>query len=598
MTDTIEALKQSVSHFPNQSGVYIWKNAAKKVLYVGKAKDLRKRVTSYFSKNRDIKTLLLVSKAASIEYIITPNEYDALILENDLIKKWKPKYNINLKDGKTYPVIRITAEPFPRVFRTRYLVQDGSEYFGPFPSAKLMDLYLDLIRMIFPLRKCQPLKKRVQPCLYHHIKECDAPCIGAIDDKAYGKYITRIRNLLSGKTVLFEQELNREMLKESEALRFEKAAKLRDALIALESIKETLEQVDFSGERRDYVNYVKAGDHYVFSVLETRSGKITGQNLYPAEYAGEEEESLTEFVIQFYAGRSDEPAVLCLEKGPVPDLVTWFGTTRGWKTRLEGPRTASDRSFLSMAADNAAFELDRKSRKEGNTPALEELKKLLALPKLPKVIEGFDIAHLHGKHMVASLISFRDGYPDRKNYRLFNIQSLEGKVDDYQAISEAVARRYTRLINEEQPLPDLLLIDGGKGQVNAAHSVLTALGIADRLPVIGLAKKEEMIYFSDDRPPIDLPEGDAGLRILQAVRDETHRFATTRNQKLRKREALTSRLENIAGIGPAKSRKLLTTYQSLEAISRSEPSEIAKAAGINLQVAETLIAYLGRIPEK
>jgi excinuclease ABC subunit C len=597
MTDTVETLKQAVSLFPEQSGVYIWKNAAKKVLYVGKAKDLKKRVISYFNKNKDIKTLLLVSKAVSIEYIITPNEYDALILENDLIKKWKPKYNINLKDGKTYPVIRITAEPFPRIFRTRYVVNDGSEYFGPFPSAKLMDLYLDLIRMIFPLRKCHPLKKREHPCLYYHIKECDAPCCGLIDEKEYGRYITRIKNLLSGRTILFEQDLRKEMQREAEELRFEKAAKLRDALIALEKIRETLEQVDFSGERRDYVRYVKTGDHYVFSVLETRSGKITGQNLYPAEYAGEEEESLTEFVIQFYSDRSDEPAILCLEKGDIPELVTWFGSTRGWKTKIAGPRTDSDRSFLTMAADNAAFELDRKVRKEGNLPALEELKKLLGLPKIPRLIEGFDIAHLHGKHMVASLISFKDGYPDRRNYRLFNIQSLDGKVDDYQAISEAVARRYTRLINEEQPLPDLLLIDGGKGQVNAAHAVLTALGIEERLPVIGLAKKEEMIFFSDDRPPVDLPEGDASLRILQAVRDETHRFATTRNQKLRKKEALTSRLVNIPGIGPGKSRKLLETYQSLDVIGKTDPSELAKTAGVNLQVAETVVAYLNRISE-
>ena len=501
-------LKLMVAELPETSGVYIMKNKAKKVLYVGKARSLKKRVLSYFRKNTDIKTFHLISHVDSIEFIVTGNEYEALLVENSLIKKWNPKYNISLKDGKTYPVIRITHEAFPKIYRTRYIVNDGSLYFGPYPNVKQVDLYLDIIKVLFPLRRCKTLNKRDNPCLYYHIKECSAPCCGKIDEKEYGKYISRIKNLLSGKIVLFEQELRKQMKIESETLNFEKAAKIRDTLTALLNFTETGTIEDYNEEKRDFAAYIRSGSYYIFSVLEMRGGTIAGQNLYGNEYWGEEEEALADFLVQYYGDKEVLPSFLFVPDAESPLIKEYFQKEKNNQTEILVPRNNQEQGLMKMARENAAFELDRRMKKTGHKEALEELKDVLGLLKVPRVIEGFDIAQLHGKFTVASLIAFKDGYPDRKNYRHFRIQSLKGKIDDFKAVSEAVSRRYTRLLNEEKPLPDLIMIDGGKGQVNAAYSILSALELSEKIPVIGLAKKEEIIYFPGDRPPLDLPEGD------------------------------------------------------------------------------------------
>jgi len=590
-----DELKEKVKQFPSSPGVYVMRDKNGRVIYVGKAKNLKSRASSYFTGDKDIKTRFLVERAADIESILTATEYEALVLENNLIKRHSPKYNINLKDGKSYPVIRITAEEFPRVFRTRRIIRDGSVYFGPYPNVKAVDIYIDLIHKLYPLRRCKVLRNRENPCLYHHIGRCPAPCVGKVNKEEYGKIIRKVRSMLSGKTVGFRKELEKQMRSAAAALEFERAAELRDALSSLDVLDTEPSVMDFRDEARDYVDYTASGRHIVFAVIQMRGGKVTGREIFTNEYAGSPGDALPEFLVQYYSesGR-DRPARLLVPDHPGALVERFFAENKGKIPRMEIAENKRDLAVQAMVKQNAGDELDRLIREEGDKPALDELKRVLGLPRIPRRIEGFDIAQLQGRHTVASLISFLDGRPDRAGYRHYKIRSTAGDVDDYKSISEAVARRYQRLINEEKPLPDLILVDGGKGQVSSARKILEALGLEDKISLIGLAKRDEEIWQPGRDEPVRLPEGDPGLRILQHVRDETHRFATSHNQKLRAKDLTLTTLEGVPGIGPAKSRKLLTTYRSLEGIYDRSASEIARTAGVAEDVAETVKAFLER----
>ena len=593
-----DKLKIKVRQFPGTPGVYVMRDAKGKIIYVGKAKNLKARASSYFTGEKDIKTRFLVERAADIEAILTATEYEALVLENNLIKRHSPRYNINLKDGKSYPVIRITSEPFPRIFRTRRIIQDGSTYFGPYPNVKAVDVYIDLIRKLYPLRRCKVLKKREKPCLYHHIGRCPAPCVGKISEEEYGKIVRKVKTMLSGRTVGFKKELEKQMRDAASEQAFERAADLRDALTSLEVLDSEPSVMDFREEARDYIDYVASGRYVVFAVMQMRGGQVTGRELYMNEYAGTAPEALPEFLLQYYAETGRErPGRLFLPEHPGDLLVRFFAENEGREPKILVPSEKRDSAVQAMVRQNAGAELDRLIRKEGDRPALEELKQVLSLSVVPRRIEGFDIAQLNGKHTVASLISFLDGRPDRAGYRHYKIVSTGGEVDDYKAISEAVARRYQRLLNEEKPLPDLILVDGGKGQVSSAHKVLEALDLNDRIALVGLAKRDEELWLPGAFEAIRLPEGDPGLRVLQHVRDETHRFATSHNQKLRSKDLTLSTLEGVPGIGPSKSAKLLTTYKSLEGIYKRSCDDIARTAGVGMEVAETVKEFLGRALE-
>jgi excinuclease ABC subunit C len=595
MAQNKDELKEKVRNFPLTSGVYIMKNSRKQVIYVGKAKKLRNRVSSYFNGKKEGKTALLVSRIDSIDYVETENEFEALLLENNFIKKWTPRYNILLKDGKSYPAIRITNENFPRVFRTRQIINDGSRYFGPYPSGMGAVKYMDLINSLFPIRRCHKLEKRENPCLYYHIGKCSAPCCGKITEEEYGKHIKKIASLLSGKIVMLMQELEKEMKTASEELNFEEAARLRDLIQSVELLQHDQAVVDFDSKIRDYLVSLSSGDNQVFVVYQLRDGHATGRDVYTTTSLGDDDEAIMDFIVQYYSVENRElPMTLYTEGGDREMAENFFERKLNKKVRVRAPRSKRDISIMNMARENGLTELDKKMRREGDLSALKELKIALGLKKIPRRIEGFDIAQLSGKYTVASLISFKDGNPDRKNYRHFKMESLEkGEIDDFKAISEAVARRYSRLLNENEELPDLILIDGGKGQVSAAWSVITALGLSDRVSLAGLAKREELIYLPGESDPVDLPEGDPALRILQQVRDETHRFATGHNQKLRQKELRFTTLENVPGIGEKRSRKLIQFFGSLDEMREKEPAELAKAAGISLETAETLKLYLG-----
>ncbi len=585
--------KEQAKSLPHLPGVYLMKDAAGKIIYVGKAKDLRNRVTSYFLSGKDIKTTFLVSKIDEIEYIITGNEYEALVLENNLIKKHNPHYNISLKDGKSYPLIRITNEPFPKVFKTRRIIQDGSEYYGPYPDGKSLSQYLDLIDKMFPLRKCGiPLRKRYTPCLYYHIGRCCGPCAGLVTEEEYGKHIAKVKAFLQGKNEELVRQVQDEMLAAAKEQKFELAAEKRDMLLAIESVSKAQQVQDFSTESRDYAACEMRMHLATVSIMQIRDGKLMGKALYRAETFGDETETLLNFLTQYYGDGGNLPQQLFISHDIDSRLVqTYFAEELKVATEVSIPREGKHYRVLRMAAENAARDVEKRLKSNENPEALDELMEVLQLEAPPRFIEGFDIAQLAGKYTVASLITFTDGNPDRKNYRRFNIKSLEGRIDDFGAIREAVSRRYTRQIRENKPLPDLILIDGGTGQVNAAKQVLISLGL-DAIPVVGLAEQYEEIHFPDERQPLRLPEASSGLKVLQAVRDETHRFATSLNQQQRSREATFTLLESIDGVGPARSKRLMQIFGTLDALLSATAEDIANQAQVPLPVAHRILRTL------
>lgn len=592
--DRVESLKELVKTFPQQSGCYLMRDEEGTIIYVGKAKILANRVKSYFTGEKDIKTRTLVRRIHTIEFITTSNEYEALVLENVLIKEHRPRFNILLKDGKSYPLIRVTHEDFPRVYRTRRVVDDGSDYYGPFPNLKHLDLSLEIVDKLFPLRKCKgPLKQRKEPCLYYHLGRCGGPCIGKVDAAEYRKSVLKVRNLLSGKTVALEKELTARMKDASAELRFEVAADLRDTIKAVQELSGDQKILDLNPEQRDYVAMVSEHQYATFVVLQMRGGKVMGRDLYPTEFYSTEDEAFEEFLLRYYSDNEPPSAAIYLNRVfAINDIQQFLARDGREAPSLEFPEGGRHRSILRMAQENAWLDLKKRLETGGNQHALVELKKVLNLPKMPQRIEGFDIAQLDGTNPVASLISFWNGNPDRKNYRKFHVKSLQGAIDDFQSMKEVTARRYSRLLNEGGTMPDLIMIDGGKGQVNAVADVLGALGL--EIPIVGLAKREEELFLPYRSDPILLPRGNSALRVLQAVRDETHRFATSFNQKLRSKVLKLTTLEGIPGIGEKRSQKLLKEFGGLDELAVAEASEIALRGGISETLAETVKTYLAQ----
>ncbi len=578
-----DELKNTIKEFPNSSGVYIMKDDEDQVIYVGKAKDLRSRVRSYFLQDVPIKTQVLMSRVARIDYLLTGNEYEALLLENNLIKRHNPRYNINLKDGKSYPVIRITADEYPRVFRTRRIVQDGSLYFGPYTSIGRLEAYLDLIDRLYPLRKCRTpqLKKRSSPCLYWHIGRCAAVCAGKTSHAEYMARIDNIKSLLSGKTDDLRRELREQMERAATELRFEDAAELRNALNGIEQVEVEQRIVDFDPEVRDYIGYASHAELSTFVVFQMRAGKLVGSNVFHADLPGEDDENLLEFVLQFYGSSGTPPRELYTSAalGDLEVLKRFFREELQAEVTIRTPSGSRDAAVLRLCTENARQELEKRLRERGDLPALEDLAVALGLSHPPLRIEGFDIAHVGGRNTVASLVSFSNGVPDKSQYKRFRIRSLkDGQVDDFAAMREVIARRYTRVKNEKLPQPDLILIDGGKGQVNAAHEILTALDLT--IPIVGLAKRNEELFLPHESEPVILPEAAPPLRILQHVRDESHRFATTYRAGLQKQDVITPIVRRVPGIGPKRATRIMRSFPQVESLLETPVDIIAKSTGI------------------
>ena len=665
-TEVREALHQYALSAPKTSGVYLWRDEKDIVIYVGKAKSLKNRLSSYFASKRDIKTRILVSRARRLEYIQTDNEYEALLLENNLIKKYKPRYNINLKDGKTYPVLKITNERYPRLFRTRRVQNDGGRYFGPFPNVPALDDFLSLVKRTYTLRQCKRLKKR-EPCLYFHIGRCSAPCADKVSESDYRKEVDEIALLLEGDLEKPLTALKDAMKAAAAAREFEKAARIRDGIQAVQALRGQNIVEDMDPEARDYIGWAAEGALITFTVLKMRGGKVVGRDLYRTESLKDDTEILPEFLMAYYTDSQQVPPHIFVVSGQGHELAEqWFADRLGVNVRITaislegqgsvastgmpiadgadteinsavlaaetaagytcehrlegdsasvtaeneasyagGGRSEPDadtvlqnmpasvirrhRAALAMARFNAKEDASRRVKELGDFPALEELQKVLSLDHPPHRIEGFDIAHLHGKYTVASLISFKDGNPDKKNYRIFRLRTTDGGIiNDYASMREAVARRYTRLVNEGADLPDLIMIDGGIGQVNAAKSILDALELD--IPLVGLAEKNEELYRPHINKPIVLPRRSAALRVLQRVRDETHRFANTRNNRLRSKEGLHLLFEQLPHIGEKRAAVLLRSFSTVAKLSVASPEAVAAAVRITQSQAEAVIA--------
>ena len=589
-----ESARDQARSLPENPGCYLMKNAEGTVIYVGKAKNLKRRVKSYFLPNRNAKTAALVEKIVNIEYVITGNEYEALVLENNLIKKYNPHYNILLKDGKSYPLIRITNEDYPRVFKTRRVIKDGSLYYGPYPDGKRLDMYLETVEDTYPLRLCQGvLKKKSTPCLYYHMKKCSGPCIGAISKEEYGEYIKEVKDFLSGDDSSLSRKVKKEMLEASKKLDFETAAKKRDLLEALSVMQSNqgVDDMDTSEDSRDYAAIEMRAYLCTVSIMQFRDGRLIGKAMYRAECLGDETETLLSFLIQYYSDGDTLPHELYVSHDIDADLLSkFFKEELGKPLKVEIPKDGKHYRILRLAGENASSDVEKRLKSVDNTPALERLKEITNIDTLPSLIEGFDIAQLSGKYTVASLIVFRDGNPSNKEYRHFSMKSLEeNEINDFQSIHEAVFRRYKRQRDEKAQLPDLLMVDGGIGQVNAAIAALDELGLS--FPVVGLAEKHEEIVFPDNTSLL-LDHSDPGLRVLIALRDECHRFATSFNQRMRSKDASFKLLESIDGVGPERSKRIMQTYQSVEAILSLTPEELAKGAKIPLPVAERVLRKL------
>ncbi|MDR0569066.1 MAG: excinuclease ABC subunit UvrC [Spirochaetaceae bacterium] len=636
-SENYEALKISAQEAPGEPGVYLWRDDENHIIYIGKAKSLRNRLTSYFAKTQDLKTKALLKHAKSIETIITLSEYEALLLEHTLIQQYYPKYNINLKDGKTYPMIRITAEAFPRVFKTRHILKDDSQYFGPYPHAGAVDALLELIGKMFLLRKCRVLRKRDSPCVYYHIGRCGAPCCKKISAEDYGKQVLQIRRLLSGETEPLILDWTALMHEEARNLRFERAALIRDAVKAIEELSETSTVIDRDPDGRDYIAYAAEGVYTTFTVFSMREGKLVGRELFRTHSAAEEEESLETFIAAYYTQNRPPPQYIYLHQEKFmqamqktqadiketqkadtkkiqeeketqkadtkkmqeeketqkadtkkmqeekeiqeADIKKWFLKRFGYEPFLLLPKEKRHAAVLAMARQNAQEDLRRRLKDRGAGPALDELVRVLRLRNRPERIEGFDIAQLAGKHPAASLVSFKNGVPDRKNYRYFKLRTVIGVVDDFAAVREAVRRRYVRVLREGKELPDLILIDGGIGQVRAAKGVLGELGLD--LDVAGLAKRDEELWLPDRSEPIRLSKRSEALKVLQFVRDESHRFATALNQRLRAEDIGFQVLESVEGVGPKRAEALMRSFGELPRIAGAAIADLIQQGKLN-----------------
>ena len=580
----------------------MWKNPQDTVIYVGKAKNLKNRLTSYFSGKKDIKTRLLISNAKSIEYITTANEYEAFLLENNLIKKYTPKYNINLKDGKSYPVLRITREDFPRLFKTRNILHDGSKYFGPYPDAAALDTFIDTLYQIYPLRHCKKFVTLETPCLFYHMGQCKAPCCGKISKESYNEFFGEICALLNENGSKTTEKLTAKMKEAAAQLNFEKAARLRDGLRALMVMQNQNIVESFDSEDRDYLAWHREGELVSFTVLKIRGGKLLGRDNYRVQSLNENDELLAEFMGAYYSSKDEIPPKIYVPTEDGLNIISeWIKNQFDATPQIiliddDIENAARHRAAMNMAAENAKEDIIRRMRERGDIPALEELKEILGLKKLPVRIEGFDIAHIGGKFPVASLISFYNGNPDKKNYRYFRLKTTDGYIDDFQSMREATSRRYTRLLNEQADLPDLILIDGGIGQVNAVDQVLKSLNLD--IPIAGLAKRDEEIWRPYAEKPVCLPKRSDALRLLQRVRDETHRFATTRNQRLRTKENTVSIFLEIPNIGEKRARTLTKTFTTLKNMCAADESTIAQALHVRADEATEIILAAKRLLEK
>lgn len=600
-------VQDALETIPSSPGVYIFKDLQANVIYVGKAKNLRPRVRSYFQASpSDGRALFrtIVKNTADIECIVTATEQEALVLEATQIKTHSPRFNIKLKDDRKYPFIKITRETFPRIFHTRDVVDDGSRYLGPYSNVKAMHKSLGVMHKIFPVRDCKyhlP-SSSVKICLEYQIKRCDGPCEDRVSEQEYKTTIERAVKFLKGKNSEILKDLKAEMQAAAELLEYERAARIRDTINSLQATAERRARLVDGNIDRDVIGLGRDDHEACCFVLEIRDGVASHQkhHLLSNTMGASDADIVSTFVRQFYLETDFVPSEIHLPC-PIDDAIAvsaWL-SNRGPKVTMQTPVRGEKADAMRMATANAIQVLEqrrlkRELRRDTIPNGVLALQRDLQLEKPPRRIEGIDISTLQGEGNVGSLVCMIDGKPRKSEYRIFKIQSVQG-IDDYACIREVVLRRFRGLTERGEPFPDLLLVDGGKGQLSSACSALDEIGA--QIPIIGLAKRLEEIFIPGDSAPVILPKTSASLRTLQVLRDEAHRFAHRHNQRLREKQTISSALDDVPGVGPSRKRTLLRTFGSVAGIKKAGLDDIAATPGIGPAMAAIIVAGLSKSKE-
>ena len=612
-----DSLDRKLKTLPTRPGVYMFKDAGGEILYIGKAKSLRSRVRGHFSADLSysVKQQEMLRRAADVDTIVVGSEAEALLLENNLIKTHQPRFNIRLKDDKRYPYIKVTVqEPFPRVYVTRRVENDGSKYFGPYTEVAAMRQALEVVKRAYTVRSCRydlPDETPSRPCLDHHIGRCRAPCVGLQSEAEYGAMIDEILAVLSGDVRAVRERVETELAERVEALEFERAATLRDTLVGLESIERRQRALAVRGGDQDVVGIARDGDQASAVLLRIRRGKLLGREVDHFENLESEDEEavLSAVATRFYIGRGDEglsdlPREVLLpgdfeDREALEELLDEESERR---IRLHVPQRGDKLRLVELAAQNARHLLEERSVMEEAVRSradddLYELQEALELKVVPRLIVCFDISHTQGTEVVGSAVVFENGEPKKAEYRRFRIRGTgEGRGpvvlnDDYRSMAEVVERYFRRRLDEGLPVPELAVIDGGKGQLGAAVRAVRELGAED-VQLCALAKREEEVHVPGRPEPFRLPRTHPGLRLLQRVRNEAHRFAHSYNRKLRGKRTLSSRLAEIPGVGPKRQRALLSHFGSVRAIRSASPADLAAVPGFSDTLATAILEHL------
>ena len=592
---------EKVSHLPTTPGVYLWRDKYQRIIYVGKAINLRNRVRSYVQQdvNRSVKVTAMMRRAWDVETIQTKTEMEALILEATLIKEHHPKYNIMLRDDKTYPYVKITVqEDFPRLFMTRRLERDGAKYFGPFTDVTAVHHVLRILRSYYPLRTCKSMKVE-RPCLQYHMHYCEGPCMNYVTVESYRRYIDDIVALFEGKQVQVIQEITSKMEQASEDLEFELAAKYRDDLLSIQKVQEKQRMVTQRGDM-DVLGMAIDGPMVCIQLFFIRSGRLLGRENYFVQHEGDSPELvMTEFIKQYYGGSTFIPKELLLPMDSADrELFSeWFTSMKGQQVEVSVPQRGYKKDLIKMAEENAQNFLAERRRQWQYTidkagGAVKKLAEVLDLPRLPERMECYDISHMQGAETVASMVVFEGGKPAKREYRRFKLKTVQGKPDDFASMAEIMERRYGN--EKDWPIPDLIIIDGGKGQLNAALPVIRAMGVTD-VPVISLAKRIEEVFVEGESESIILEHHTPELQLLQQIRDEAHRFAITYHRRLRGKRNLESVLDHIEGIGPKRRKALYKHFGNLDAMRVAELEELESVEGMTKKVALAVYEFFRRL---
>lgn len=615
------SVEEQLKVLPHHPGVYLMKNSAGHIIYVGKAVSLRNRVRSYFqnSRNHTPKTEVMVAQVSSIDYILVDSEVEALILENNLIKEHSPKYNIRLRDDKTFPYIKVTAsEDFPRVYATRKVVKDGARYYGPYTDVDAMHETIRLLKDIFPLRDCRKPIKAVpggRPCLNYHIGRCSGPCAGHVSRDDYRQMVRKVELFLEGKQESITKDLKAEMEAAAEGMEFERAAELRDTIGSVEKVIEKQKIVSMSDDDSDVVALARNDSLACVQVLLIRGGKMVGREHFYLEVSdvNADSEVLSAFLARFYDDLPHVPKEIIMQL-EVPDqaiVEEWLSARRGTKVSLHTPKRGDKLRLVEMGERNAQMLLQQADMKRDieetrAQTALQTIAEYLGLPDLPMRIEAYDISNTQGNQTVASMVVFEGGKPKKSDYRRFTIRTVEGP-NDFASMAEVIGRRFRRALAGGQTaedaadspgvedkfgaLPDLVLIDGGKGQLSSAREVMEGLGFS-HISTVGLAKEFEYLYQPGQSDPVILPRDSEALYLVQRIRDEAHRFAITFHRSLRAKVMVKSILDEVPGIGKKRRLALLQAFGSVDKMRGASVEDLAAVTGMNRDVAEKVQEHL------